>query len=251
MMLAAVTTLTRLTTEPWERSSPALRIATVCPPAKNSSDELCISTFVKLRRVRKFGLNTEYVPSMARKAASNPTRSHRNSPRRILLGDALVTARVSIALRVSSEDRIPEHPLVVEPIARHLSNDLPAAHDQQPVAEPQDLIQFGRNDDDRRAGLGQLINDSMNLALPPNIDAPGRLVEQQDRGIGTQPLGHNDLLLIAARERHGLGEQRRRHHAQAAAQVRGSASFRPQIQPEQPAEAGKRGQGDTGEDRAH
>src|SRR5437016_7794403 len=217
MMLAAVTTLTRLTTDPWERSSPALRIATVCPPARNSSDELCISTFVKLRRVRKFGLSTAYVPSMARNAASSPTRSHRSSPGKILLGDALVTARVPIALRISSQDRILEHPLVVDPVARYLSNDLPAPHHQQPVAEPQDLIQFGRDDDDRRAGLGQLIDDSMNLTLPPNIDAPGRLVEQQDGGIGTQPLGHNDLLLVAAREHHGLGEQRRRHHAQAAA----------------------------------
>ena len=40
----------------------------------------------------------------------------------------------------------------------------------------------------------------VDLILRAHVDAAGRLVEDQDVGVAFQPLGHDDLLLVAAGE---------------------------------------------------
>ena len=72
------------------------------------------------------------------------------------------------------------------------------AHDHHPVAHAQDFGQLGRNHDNRLALLRQVVEQVVNLAFRAHIDAAGRLVEDQDVGIGGQPLADDHLLLVAA-----------------------------------------------------
>lgn len=49
----------------------------------------------------------------------------------------------------------------------------------------------------------------MNLGFGPDVNAAGRLVEDQDAGIGQQPARDQQLLLVAARQvLHGFGQSR-------------------------------------------
>ena len=51
---------------------------------------------------------------------------------------------------------------------------------------------------------GQFLDDQVDLLLPIDVDAVGRLVEDQDvRSLG-KPLGDDDLLLVAARRASAL-----------------------------------------------
>ena len=48
---------------------------------------------------------------------------------------------------------------------------------------------------------GELIDHLVDLGLRADVDAAGRLVEDQHAGSGVQPLAEDDLLLVAARQR--------------------------------------------------
>jgi hypothetical protein len=52
--------------------------------------------------------------------------------------------------------------------------------------------------DDRFAGAGELVDEFVDGNLRADIDALGRLVEDQDIRIRKQPARDDDLLLIAA-----------------------------------------------------
>ena len=51
--------------------------------------------------------------------------------------------------------------------------------------------------------FGELVDELVNLVLGPDVDAAGGFVEDDDLGVALEPLGENDLLLIAARKRAG------------------------------------------------
>ena len=51
-----------------------------------------------------------------------------------------------------------------------------------------------------RPGRGQLGDDPVDLDLGADVDAAGRLVEDQEPRLRRQPLRQHDLLLVAARQ---------------------------------------------------
>jgi hypothetical protein len=61
----------------------------------------------------------------------------------------------------------------------------------------EDLGQVRRDHQDRRPLLHQLVHQLVDLGFRPDVDAPGRLVEDQEAGLGAEPLGQDDLLLGA------------------------------------------------------
>ena len=87
---------------------------------------------------------------------------------------------------------------------RDLARDPALAHHEDPVAHPQDLGQLRRDHHDRLALGGQIVEQSVDLGLRPDIDAARRLVEDQDVGVAREPLRDDDLLLVAARQVAGL-----------------------------------------------
>src|SRR6478735_6379315 len=84
------------------------------------------------------------------------------------------------------------------------------AHDDEAVAEPEDLLELG-GDEDHRHPLGSQLGDlGLGLRLGADVDAPGGLVEDQDVGLGDQPASEQHLLLVAAREVAHQGSRIRR-----------------------------------------
>ena len=61
---------------------------------------------------------------------------------------------------------------------------------------------------DRAAGLGEVAHHDVEFVLGADIDAAGRIEQQQDAAFGEQPFGDRDLLLVAAGESAGPGPQR-------------------------------------------
>src|SRR5690606_24708124 len=62
---------------------------------------------------------------------------------------------------------------------------------------------------------GERVDELVDLHLRPDVDAAGGLVEEQDEGVGGEPLAHDDLLLVAA----GEGTQDRRGGRRADAEA--------------------------------
>ena len=68
------------------------------------------------------------------------------------------------------------------------------------VAEMDQLGNLGRVEQDRAAELGEGAHQHIELVLGADVDAAGRIEEQQDAALGEQPFGDGDLLLVAAGE---------------------------------------------------
>ena len=71
-------------------------------------------------------------------------------------------------------------------------------HHTDPVADAEQFGHFRRDHDDALAGCRQLVDDTINLVFRTDVDAAGRLVEDQNLGVGHQPFRQHDLLLVAA-----------------------------------------------------
>lgn len=69
-----------------------------------------------------------------------------------------------------------------------------------PVAHRQQLRQLAGRDDDRQSLPAEFVNQPVDFRLRADIDAAGRIVEQQQRRFGPQGTGNQALLLIAAAE---------------------------------------------------
>ena len=67
-------------------------------------------------------------------------------------------------------------------LGRHGVDDAAVLHDHDPVADPQDLLELGRDEHDRQPVVGELADQVLHLDLRADVDAPGRLVEHAARG---------------------------------------------------------------------
>jgi hypothetical protein len=67
-----------------------------------------------------------------------------------------------------------------------------------PVAKQHQLFDLARNHHDPLAATGQVLDQMIHRELRRDIDAPGRLVEQDDLRGAQEPTGHHHLLLVAA-----------------------------------------------------
>jgi hypothetical protein len=84
--------------------------------------------------------------------------------------------------------------------ALKLSRDPPLAHDEHAVCEPNDLRQFGGDDDDGLAFGGEALDQAVNLGFGSDVDAPRRFVEQKDLAPRRDPPGDDPFLLISSTE---------------------------------------------------
>src|ERR1700733_12950122 len=80
----------------------------------------------------------------------------------------------------------------------------PAMHRQDGVADRRQLGEIAGTKEHATAAFGEGADQAVNLRLCGDVDARGRCLEQQHPTSAGEPLGQNNLLLIAA------GESRRR-----------------------------------------
>src|SRR5262245_46493464 len=81
-----------------------------------------------------------------------------------------------------------------------LAGDLAAGHDQHTIGDGEDFGEVGRNQNDRRSAIGQFDEQTVNFGFGADIDAAGRLIDEQDTRLDEQPFGEQHFLLIPAAE---------------------------------------------------
>ena len=113
-----------------------------------------------------------------------------------------------------------------EPVARQLRRDPSAAEDEDPVAHPASSSRSVEVSSTTRPRGGGAADQRVHLGLGADVDAARRVVEQQDRWPGLEPLGEHDLLLVAARQRARARVDRRRADLQARRPARARAARR-------------------------
>ena len=92
-------------------------------------------------------------------------------------------------------------------------DDLAVVHDRHAVAQPLGLVHVVRGQQDRPAGLLELLDEIPELPPRLRIEAGGRLVEKEQLGIADERAGERQPLLLPARER---ADARRRASPRAA-----------------------------------
>src|ERR1700691_5126993 len=88
--------------------------------------------------------------------------------------------------------------------AWHTVGDASAMHCKDRVADERELGKIAGTKKHAATAFGEGADQAVDLHLRGNVDALGRLFEQHHANFAGEPLGQNDLLLIAA------GECRRR-----------------------------------------
>src|SRR5712692_32456 len=80
--------------------------------------------------------------------------------------------------------------------AGNLLGDAAGAEHQDAVGQLRQLQRVGRGEEDGGAAAGDLAQPAIDLSLGADVDAPCRVVEQQQLGFGGQPAGDQRLLLV-------------------------------------------------------
>jgi len=80
----------------------------------------------------------------------------------------------------------------------NLSRNPPAPHDHDAAAKPNELGEFGRNEQHSRTRFRASLDEPIEFLLGSDVDPPGGLVEDQKTGFGEKPFCEHHLLLISA-----------------------------------------------------
>ena len=78
------------------------------------------------------------------------------------------------------------------------ADDPAVAHDADAVAHRQQLVVVRGDQDHALARGGQPVDQAVDGDAGADVDALRRLVEDEEVGIGEEPAGDDDLLLVAA-----------------------------------------------------
>ena len=168
-------------TEPTDRSIPPEMITSVMPAATIASAGIRLARAAKVATLRKLsvrGPNSTTSPSQMASIAEYLGQSRRRQPHtpECRLGDGF--------LRPAGR--------------RELCRDASMRHHRDAVAERHQLDQVARYHHDRLALRRQLAQQRMDRVLRRDVDAAGRLVEEQDATVAREPAGDHHLLLVAA-----------------------------------------------------
>lgn len=85
-------------------------------------------------------------------------------------------------------------------ILLNIVGDDTVGHRVNAVTDTDELGQLGGNHDDGLACIGKLIDDFVDLILGADVDASGRLIEDEDVRLRDNPLGEQHFLLVTTGE---------------------------------------------------
>ncbi len=92
-------------------------------------------------------------------------------------------------------DSVRDDGLLAQVLALELRRDSSLTHNKHAIGDTDDFRQFGGDDDDRFAFRREAFDEAVDLRLRSNVDAPCRLVEQQNLAVRRNPSGDDRLLL--------------------------------------------------------
>ncbi len=90
------------------------------------------------------------------------------------------------------------HGFLAQFLAAQLASQLPLVHDQNAIAHAEDFFQIAGNHQNGDAFGGEVVHQRVDFAARADIHAASRFVKDHDARLAGQPLGEDDLLLIAA-----------------------------------------------------
>src|SRR5664279_1863822 len=79
----------------------------------------------------------------------------------------------------------------------HVFNQTAGAHDEHAITHSE-LFEVARDHEYRHSVFGERSDQSVDLRAGADVNADGRLVENQPFRVGDDVLAHDDLLLVAA-----------------------------------------------------
>src|SRR5450755_2334965 len=226
--------------EPTDRSMPPPMITKLMPIAMIPMNAVRVSTFMALSQVAKPGLSK--VPAM--QSAIRPTSGPRLCARCLHAFDlaarrapasggaigAMGASPAATGVLVGA-GRMGDQSLFGQSVGIERRLDLAGAHDHHPMAKPDQLDQL-RGDDDHAAPFGrQALDQEIDVALGPDVDATGRLVEHDHPRAGLQHLRDGQLLLVAARKLRCADGRVAGADAEVADRLLQGATFRRRVEP--------------------
>src|SRR5262245_19684527 len=121
-----------------------------------------------------------------------------------MIASATMTAGIPIRLQrifgklCCASQRAVQDLLFGRIVAIELAADSPLAHHENAIPEAENLGELRRDHHDGGPPGDQLTHQPIDLDLAPDVDATRRLVEEEDLRVRVEPLGDDDLLLVAA-----------------------------------------------------
>jgi hypothetical protein len=88
--------------------------------------------------------------------------------------------------------------MFVDIIANMLRDETTISHNERSITEGNDFRQVGGDNDDSVTGGRKSVDQRIDLGLSRHIDTLGRLVEEVDSRLASDPLGNDEFLLITA-----------------------------------------------------
>src|SRR4051795_5588130 len=187
---------------PLERSNSPTMSRKVRAKATIPTGATCWSTLSRLVDVRNVSL---VKVSTRKRTTTQTTIMYSRSSSSVLETEASglrATARCRGAARSSdTAEHRPHDRLLVRLLAGVLAHDPSCPHRDDPMREAQDLAQLAGDEHHTQTVRGQAVDEVVDGALGPHVDAARRLVGEQQLRRAAQPLGQRRLLLVAARER--------------------------------------------------
>src|SRR5918995_6483591 len=189
--------------EPTERSMPPVAITRVMPTPTMTMAQTCVRLTLSVCQVAKFGVKARLNAIRAASAIRAPKRVRTvltcGPGRRPGAAAAAISAirapALPVAMRHCGHDgRLRDLRSGKRRDARSLAQDDDAAR------RVDHLLELGGDHQDAEAATRELPHQGEDLRLGADVDAPGRLVEDEEARVHAQPAREQHLLLVAARE---------------------------------------------------
>src|SRR6478672_3012707 len=167
---------------------PPLRMAGVAAIATRAKSMRFVS---KLLGLPKLGSTAMFATSSTMESSSANAKLRVRRNRRISdIGRLLLS-------EVARDEHRPRQGAATE-----LHLELALLEHEHPVHQLDQLVDLGREHHDGDPLGRELREQVVDVALRAEVDAAGRVVEQQDAWLGCEPAGDDDLLLVPSREGH-------------------------------------------------
>src|SRR2546421_3743918 len=200
---SAVTQPDRPSPDPTDRSMPAVRMTSSWPTAMMPKMATWRARLARLLPVRNWSDHSVSAPNRTSRTTIPPASRPNTSPKVMTRSSR---GAVSVVMGFSCFDAgvdagHPDDVLLGGLGGGQLAGHRATAHDDHAVGEAEDLGQVRGDDDHGEPFGGEVADDGIDLALRADVDALGRLVEEQHLGLGGEPPGQQHLLLVAAGQR--------------------------------------------------
>src|SRR6476469_6855520 len=170
---------------------PPLRIAGVAAMATSAKGAKSMRFVSKLLGLPKLGSTTMFATSSTRE------RSRANAKLRVRRNRRISDTRRLLLSEVARDEHRPRQGAATE-----LHLELALLEHEHPVHQLDQLVDLGREHHDGDPLGRELREQVVDVELRAEVDAAGRVVDQQDGWLGGESAGDDDLLLVPAREGH-------------------------------------------------